>query len=144
MWLPQYLGRMLIQAVVGAFANQPVEKRDAATAELALTYARLIDNAAPAAKYRKALAWLARIDSDDEKADEYAALIATALAEHTVASDLGPKLLAVMESLEMSPRARTAAKKGSAHDQPSANPLDQLAAARARKGRPADRDTAAP
>jgi hypothetical protein len=98
---------MLVQVVTEALAAQPVEDRDAATAGLALTYARDIDAGADLAK-------------------------------------LGPALLAVLEALHMSPRARHAAKKAVTSDQPSANPLDQLAARRAGRGRPTAVDAAAP
>ncbi len=93
---------MLSQVVQEALNAQPVEDRDAATAELALTYARDIDAGGDLAK-------------------------------------LGPALLACLESLGMSPRARKAVK---ASEQPAANPLDQLAAARARRGRPQAVDAA--
>lgn len=54
---------------------------------------------------------------------------------------LGPALLAALEALHMSPRARKAVK---VDDKPAANPLDQLASRRARKGRAEDLDAAAP
>lgn len=123
----------LTDALRTALAARPSVPEDAAAVELARTYAQLISNAAPAAKYRKALRWLAGVQSEDEKAAEYADLIATALSEHSVASDLGPKFLAALEALEMSPRARAAGRKAVTDDKP--NPLDQLAARRAGKGR---------
>lgn len=45
-------------------------------------------------------------------------------------SKLGPPLLAALEALQLSPRARKAVKLD---DKPRVSPLDQLAAARARK-----------
>jgi hypothetical protein len=96
---------MLAQVVEEALAAQPVEARDAATAELAMTYARNIDDGGDLAK-------------------------------------VGPALLAALDALLMSPRARAAAKKAVTSEKPAANPLDQLAAARARRGQPADRDAA--
>jgi hypothetical protein len=56
---------------------------------------------------------------------------------------LGPALLACLESLLMSPRARAAAKKAVTTSEPAANPLDQLAARRAGKDRAAPVDAAA-
>lgn len=56
---------------------------------------------------------------------------------------LGPLLLACLESLLMSPRARAAAKKAVTSEQPAANPLDQLAQRRAGRGRPQAVDAAA-
>lgn len=55
---------------------------------------------------------------------------------------LGPALLAALEALHMSPRARAAAKKAVTGEQPTVNPLDQLAAARARKSAAEDLDAA--
>lgn len=97
---------MLTQVVEGALAAQPVQDRDAATAELALTYARRIDDGGDLSK-------------------------------------LGPALLAALEALHMSPRARNAAKKAVTGEQPAANPLDQLAARRAGKGPAASVDATA-
>jgi hypothetical protein len=133
--------RVSVQAALDA---QPPESRDAAVTELALTYARLMDDAAPAAKYAKALGWLeSGADSEDARASEHTHTIVTALSRHTVASDLGPKLLAALEALRMSPRARAAAMKGGKDDKPTGR-LDQLADRRARKGRAETVDAAAP
>lgn len=55
-------------------------------------------------------------------------------------SKLGPALLAALEALGLTPRARKAVK---ADDAPAANPLDQLAARRAGKSRPDDGHAAA-
>jgi len=132
-------------AVDTALTAEPAAARDAATAELARTYASLIDHAAPAAKYTKALAWLDRLPTDDEDEDaaRHADTIRVALAEHTVASDLGPKLLAALDALLLTPRARVA-MKGGTDGKPAANPLDELAAARARLGRSEAVDATAP
>jgi len=97
---------MLTQVVADALAAAPVEPRDAATAELARTYARAIDEGADLAK-------------------------------------VGPALLAVLEALGMSPRARSAVKKAVTDDKSGANPLDQLAERRRARGAPAV-DAAAP
>ena len=133
----------MLRQVNAAFTDQPVEKRDAATAEVARMYARLIDAAAPAGKYRKALAWLAHIDTDDV-GYEHIAVIVQALSQHTVASDLGPKLLVTLEALQMSPRARNAARKAVSDARGPVNPLDQLAERRAGRHRPAAVDPTAP
>lgn len=109
---------MLVQVVTEALAAQPAEDRDAAAAELALTYARQIDG--------------------HEPCDECECQGGGDLAR------LGPALLAVLEALHMSPRARNAAKKAVTSDQPSANPLDQLAARRAGRGPAPAVDAAAP
>lgn len=95
----------LREEVEAALVAQPVEARDAAAAELALTYARAIDDGADLSK-------------------------------------VGPALLAALEALGLTPRARKAVKTDG--QQPGANPLDQLAAARARRGRPQAVDASAP
>ncbi|MDM4721147.1 hypothetical protein QTQ03_16640 [Micromonospora sp. WMMA1363] len=100
----------LEQSVRDALAARPVtevDQRDTATAELALTYARDIDNGA---------------------------------AE---LSKIGPPLLAALEALRLSPRAR-ATGKGAKSDEPgNAGRLDELRARRARKSRTTPVDTAA-
>jgi hypothetical protein len=101
---PRYPRGMLSQ-VDAALAAHPVEPRDAATAELARTYAAAIDEGADLSK-------------------------------------VGPALLAALEALGLSPRARKAVKSDG--QQPSANPLDQLAQRRAGRGRPQAVDAAAP
>ncbi len=126
----------MLRQVNAAFRDQPVQDRDAGAAEVARMYARLIDNAAPAGKYRKALAWLASIDTSEAGA-EHVDTIEWALAQHSVASDLGPKLLAVLEALQMSPRARNTVAKAVSDGLKPVSQLDQLAGRRAGRGRAA-------
>lgn len=127
----------------GALAGLPPLPRDGGTVALAREYARLIDLAGPAAKYEEALAWLAGQGADDRDSDRHIRTIRNALAAHSVASDLGPKLLAALEALQMSPRARAMAHRGEVKDVPARNPLDQLAARRAGKSRADDGHAAA-
>ncbi len=97
-------------------------KADTATVTLARQYAQLIDNAAPAAKYRRHLDGLrAAVAALEQARPELAAQldaaehlerIAEALAAHSVASDLGPKLLAALTALGMTPAARRAVRGG--------------------------------
>lgn len=131
--------------VRAAIDTETVLPHAAGAVALALTYAALIDDAAPAAKYAKAIAWLSRLrlDDEDDAAAGHVDTIRVALAAHSVASDLGPKLLAALDALLLTPRARDAAKKAVTDAKP-ASPLDQLAAARARKGRAETLDPAAP
>lgn len=117
-----------VRQAVKAAGGDP---RDQATVALALRYAALIDNAAPAAKYAAALRWLARVPVDDPAAEGLREIIVVALSAHTVASDLGPKLLAALDALILSPRARAAAKKAVSDAKPTGSPLDQLAERRA-------------
>jgi hypothetical protein len=135
----------LREEVEAALDAEPIPNRDRAAAALALTYAILIDQAAPAAKYAKALTWLGRLhyDDEDEDAARHIDTIRIALAEHSVASDLGPKLLAALEALLLSPRARAAGVKGGTDGKPAASPLDELAARRAGISSPQTVDTAA-
>ena len=109
--------------------RKAADPQDAGAEALALSYAGLMDEAAPAGKYRKALAVLRRtvagVPTEEDDPDEAFALIETALAQHSVASDLGPKLLAVLSGLGLTPAARGSQKEGGKPDVPS-NPLDQL------------------
>jgi hypothetical protein len=111
------------------------DPRDKAAERLALHYAGLIDQAAPAARYRKWLATLsqAAAHTDDPDAEEAFEQIATALAEHSVASDLGPKLLAVLTSLGLTTAGRGAAKDAGGKSA-AASPLDEIRARRAARG----------
>lgn len=135
--------RRIVQSSIDAAG---IGTRDQATAELAIRYATLIDRAAAAGKYRRALDWLAELEDADHR---HVQTIRQALAAHTVMSDLGPKLLAALESLRLTPHARDAAglagaiNPGSAGAQPN-NVLDQLADARARKSGAAAVDASAP
>lgn len=127
---------MLVEIVTEAAAGLELDDRDGAALALALTYAGLIDNAAPAGKYAAALRWVNGLE--DRYAEKYAPVIEAALAAHSVASDLGPKLLSALEQLQMTPRARAAAQKASTGDQPSSNPVDQLADRRRSRAAPVD------
>lgn len=89
---------MLVTSVESAAEQGGIEPRDRAVLDLALAYAKAID---------------------DGEAD---------LAK------VGPALLAALEALRLSPRARAAAMKGGTDDK-AGSPLDQLAARRAGKGR---------
>lgn len=121
----------LVRAVVTAIEATPDDKRDAGTVALARRYAMLIDDAAPAAKYREPLAHLAHalkllgmLGVDDggtvDRAEKALAKVSDALAAHSVASDLGPKLLAALAALGLTPAARGASAKGGDHGGPAA------------------------
>lgn len=110
------------------------DARDAGTEALALTYAGLMDEAAPAGRYRRHLETLSRalagtsLEEDDPA--EALQLITTALSEHAVASDLGPKLLAALTGLGLTTAARGIAR-GEGRPGAAVNPLDELKAKRA-------------
>ena len=80
---------------------QPLDARDQPVADLALLYAQAIDDSA---------------DWQDRQRDPLA--------------ELGPKLLAALTALQMTPAARKAAVQGSEAPKP-ASPLDELRAKRA-------------
>lgn len=92
----------LLDDVETALAVTPTEPRDGATVALVRYYAAAIDEGT-----RNGLT--GAVD---------------------VLRELGPKLLAALEALQMSPRARAALVKGDTSG-PAANPLDQLRARRA-------------
>jgi hypothetical protein len=88
-------------------------ERDRSIAALARQYARLIDDAAPVARYADplrvltaAVAVLGSLGVDTSKAGDALRKITIALGEHSVASDLGPKLLAALTALGMTPASR--------------------------------------
>lgn len=127
----------MTSAVEAALAARPAADRlDAGAEQVALNYARLIDAAAPAARYARPLAALTRAVDAYDAPDAADALLAvtTALAEHSVASDLGPKLLAALVELGLTPKARAALSKGGRDDGPAQSPLDELRARRAARG----------
>jgi hypothetical protein len=109
---------MLEQVIRESLLQTSLTDADAAAAELALTYARSLDGHQPC--------------------EECGCQGGGDLTK------LGPALLAVLESLLLSPRARAAAKKAVSTSEPAANPLDALAERRLRRGRPQAVDAAAP
>lgn len=88
--------------VTGLAELQPLDARDQACAELALLYARNIDN---------------RDQWEDKLRDPLA--------------ELGPKLLSALAALKMTPAARSAAMGGAAAP-PAGSKLDELRARRQR------------
>lgn len=122
----------LSRALLATLRAATTRPEDAAAIRLAKNYAELLDNAAPAGKYAKALEWLARVPTEPNQA-QHQLTIMIALAEHSVASDLGPKLLAVLDDLGVTPaaRARLSARGAAAAAPPPASPLDELKQRRA-------------
>lgn len=115
--------------VTASLRDTPLMKRDQAAAALARRYARLIDEASPAAKYEEPLRKIAAaLDRDDEAAADAYRKIVTALSQHSVASDLGPKLLAALAACGMTPTSRNAKNGGAGGPVVS----DELGALRAR------------
>lgn len=102
---------------------------------LAKRYAHLIDEAAPAANYGEPLRVLGlTVHTKDER--QALQRITDALSAHSVASDLGPKLLTTLTALGLTPAARLA--KGGDTSGPGTGPtqLDKFRqrAADRRKG----------
>jgi hypothetical protein len=126
----------LTRALGSALAAAAPVPEDAAAVALARRYATLIDDAAVAAKYRRPLATLRRAvahydrEIGDDGAAEALGKVTEALAAHSVASDLGPKLLAALAALGMTTAGRGA--KGGESGGIAAR-LDEFTAARARK-----------
>jgi len=121
-----------------ASAKHPDES--AAIVALTRKYARLLDQAAPNAKYRKALTLLAKVVEhyadtarmtlvDERALEDMATTITVALGEHSVASDLGPKFLQALTSLGLAGAVAVPAASGEVKTGDSA--ADELEALRA-------------
>jgi hypothetical protein len=82
------------------------------------------------------------VEARDAAAAELARTYARDIDAGGDLTKLGPALLAALEALGLTPRARKAVKSDG--QQPAANPLDQLAARRAGIGRPQAVDATAP
>jgi len=109
--LPE-LERSLADAKLGAL--------DAGAQALATRYAQLLDDAVAADKYTKSLRVLSEAVRDhagqlmppqERELLQAWDQVSSALAEHSVASDLGPKLLAAMTALGLTPAGRGALKQ---------------------------------
>lgn len=96
---------LLNSVQAGLDALGPLDVRDRATADLALLYAKAIDDTA---------AWA------DRQRDPLA--------------ELGPKLLAALTALQMTPTARKAAVKGDGPAAAPSSPVDEIRARRAKRG----------
>lgn len=136
-------------AIVGALAARPaagIDPRDGGAVALARMYARLIDEAAAAAKYADAVEWLRHVVEheigDDRTARRHLKTIVTALAEHSVTSDLGPKLQTTLVELKLTPRARAQGKGApDAPASPARSELDELRERREGKRHPPHLDS---
>lgn len=93
-------------AVAGTVAKLDQVDVDAAAVRLAERYAAQIDEAAVIA------ADLADVTSEDEDTAKVLYALRKRVEAHQVLIDLGPKLLAVLESLGATPKGRAALGKG--------------------------------
>jgi hypothetical protein len=128
----------IARALALTLSKADLDDRSAAAVALSKRYATLLDAAAARGTYRRPLALLAKaaaLAGDDETLEAYAK-IADALGQHSVASDLGPKLLASLAALGLTaPVTGKDQRRGS----PAGAVRDEL---RARRGARAGRTTA--
>lgn len=130
----EYMGP-IAQAVAHSLGSAKLRPEDAGAAALARQYAALIDAAQPSAIYARHLAALKRaLDAlaDMDVEGDYLGhfdKITAALSAHSVASDLGPKLLAVLASLGLTVAGR-GSKGGDQNASVGDSPLDELRARR--------------
>lgn len=109
--------------------------QDVAAAELAITYAKAIDAAGVIAvsmpEMLKMLDEVAGIDNEIH--DRLTRLLPAAaqVEQAAVLASLGPKLLATMDALLITPKARAAVQRGVKDAAKRSNPLDALRARRA-------------
>jgi hypothetical protein len=137
---PEAPGSMLaaVRASIGAVETA---REDSGAAALAERYADLMDRAEPTKQYG---GWIRKVDAFldqrlsgtvlDEQVATAWTNIRLALAEHSVASDMGPKLLDALHKLGATPAARGEGKPAGAPVIPMANPLE-AAAREAREAR---------
>lgn len=116
------LTRMLpaVAASLAEMGERGVPARAAGAAALAVRYAELLDDAVVAKKYSNAIRVITKFvnwkagDLPSDMARQVESswdTIMSALAEHTTASDLGPKLLAALDRLELTPASTPAPVK---------------------------------
>lgn len=125
----------MAEAVAAALREAELRPEDGGAQALACRYAALIDEAVPLAKYDKPLRALRQAvrECSDPGAEDHLAKIEAALSAHSVASDLGPKLLAVLTALSMTAAGRSTkggAGGGVGPVSPVASKLDELRARR--------------
>ena len=121
---------LLAPAVDAALGALVLAREDHAAAQLARAYARQIDEALRA----EFLARQALEQTEDPMARAYIQELAAKVAAKELFDRLGPKLLAVLESLGATPAARARLKGGKIPDAPESK-LDKLR--KARSSRPA-------
>ena len=118
----------ITRALAGSLRDTTFMERDRGAVALARRYAFLIEDAAAVAVE------LERVRPEDETTAQVLARLRARVDAMAVASDLGPKLLAALTSLGMTPAARAANTKGGTPD--VGNPAgDALARLRATRGR---------
>lgn len=116
----------LSRSLADALKTAQTQPADAATIALARRYAALVEDAEATA------AALDTMEPEDEGQAEQIRRLRARVDAATVASDLGPKLLAALTALGMTPAARSTAAKGGTPDagNPAGDALDALRARR--------------
>lgn len=111
------------------------QARDGGAVALAKRYAALIDEATVQAKYADPLKVLRRAvnECSDPHAGKALDRVEQALAAHSVASDLGPKLLEALKQMGMTVAGRPAAKEGGAPGAAVAAAIDEFTERRQRR-----------
>ena len=123
----------VLTALNTALRAQPPANADAATVALAKRYALELDDSAVISKaLAKALRKLEASDGPAELYDEIYTL-ATRIEEVHVAALVGPKLLAALEQLQMTPKARAGVIQGGGGANAGKSALDELRDRRSRR-----------
>lgn len=132
---------MLSEAVTAAIdAREESDPRDVGLVALAQHYAALIDDAAPSAPLGNAIEKVCAFIPDEPRVRVAWQKIVDALGAASAASDFGPKLLAALDALDLSPRARKVVaktEKGTEKEdvKPRINTLDELRERRGTRAR---------
>lgn len=115
--------------------SAPDDPRDAGALALARRYAELLDQTEVSAQYRKPIERIEQAlqehvlqleNIDAERLLTAWSKVRSALAEHTTASDLGPKLLAALTALGLTPAGRSKTGPGALPDNVSTMPKTPL------------------
>jgi len=116
----------VLNALNIALTSAPAADQDAATVALAKRYALELDDAAVVSvAMTKALRQLSRSEVDTELFEKFETLAAR-IEEVHVAATVGPKLLAALTELQMTPKARNAVAAGGGAPSAGSTALDQL------------------
>jgi len=119
----------LTRAVSAAIREAQLGPVDSGAAALARRYAALIEDAERISRE------LAEIQAEDDGQRQVLAGLRAAVHAQTVAADLGPKLLAALAALGLTPAARAAGKGGGAGGSAAGGGRDVLAELRAKRGK---------
>ena len=127
------------RALLASLRAGTVDPRDGATVALAKRLATLLDEAAPRSAYAEHLLRLERVvarydGADGDEVGRSLRRIVDALGQHSVASDLGPKYLAALTALGLTPAARGVTGGGKDGGTSGGSKLDELRKRRAELG----------